>query len=556
MLSQQAVQATAPKLAGRGDGRALEWSFWALLLLFELFLMTLPLIPSGDGPVHIYLSSILWKLATHSSPIYEHYYAIRHLVQPYSFHYYFLILLNHALSKDASERVFAGLIWATLAIGFRSLVRAIDKSAAAASLLIFPLLFSWPFSSGFFNFTFGCGLLLFALSFYLRLEPGAASRHSALAWFVLTLVLLILAHPIPLMILIFILGSDLGFQLWADRRQKRPLRLPRAQAAALALCCIAFVFPILIADKSSVAKSAAQLHPHVHLLKNIVSGIYLCYFRVNGPLGWLYQALLVAILPAAFFGFLRSGLLRRFLSGTMCGADRLVSSAAIFLAATMFFPDTMNGSYFFAVRMWYPVWLSAAACMAAAVRGPGARKATAGFGISVGLVCLFWGLLYVRPVARQQAELEQAPLPPNARGLFVQPLSKGFGAPTHTWGAPVFWDGVRAFTAHDDVLLNTPWLQLTIVPIRENGRSGLMRDVTPIVYSESPDKILPNLKNNAAQRAAVLALTDFVLFADPDGRPAKPLALAASLLGPTESGWRCSRHDFYAVCTRAQLGSR
>ena len=152
-------------------------------------------------------------------------------------------------------------------------------------------------------------------------------------------------------------------------------------------------------------------------------------------------------------------------------------------------------------------------------------------------------------MARQQVEIERAPLPLHARGLLFQSPSGFIGAPTHTLWPLAFWDGVRAFTTHDDVLVNTPWLQLTIIPLRENGRAGLMRDVMPIKLSENTG-LLPEM--NPAQKAAALRLADFVLLTDSNSAQPKPLALAASLLGPSADQWRCAQHDFYAICTRTQ----
>ncbi len=537
-------------------------AFWLVLGAFELFLFTLPLFPNGDGPVHLYLSSVFSKLATHRSPLYEHFYAIRHLVQPYSFHYYLLILLEHGMPADMAEKVFVGLIWATLAIGFRTLAQtlvrvqaltslpgALNPGLSPVSLLVFPLLFSWPISAGFFNFSFGTGLLLFALAFYTRLgAPGPATPN--LLAFLLTLVLLVLAHPIPLMVLICLVGLDLLLLLLSGWQRTRRFALPPWQAAALGLAAVAFVFPVLIADKAAVASSIHSLYPHLDLLLPMVLGYFVSCFHVANPLGWLYQALIVAMLPLSVLIFLSGGIRERLRRGTLGAADRLLLASLLFYGATFFFPDAMNGSAYFAVRMWYIVWLLAAVSLAPVVGDRRFGAAIAGFGAVLGLVSLFFGFLYIRPVARQQAELEQAPIPAHARGLFFQPLSGVSGVQTHTWWSLAFWDGVRAFVARDDVLVNTPWMQLTIVPVQENGRAGLLRDRTPNLYSESPSYLINDFHAHPEQKGPALALADFLLLADPNGTPPDPLALARTFLGPLAPGWRCTAHDFYAVCTR------
>ena len=186
---------------------------------------------------------------------------------------------------------------------------------------------------------------------------------------------------------------------------------------------------------------------------------------------------------------------------------------------------------------------------------PPAARALAGFAAIFALLCLGLGIHYLPAIAAQQVTLEHAPLPPNARGLFIQPQSGVDGALTHTRWPLSYWDGVRAFTAHNDVLLNTPWMQLTIIPLGENGRSGLMRDVSPNLASESPNFALPWLMAHPAERTIVLRSADFILFADPNGTPSQPMAMAQTLLGPATTGWHCTNYGFYAVCLQARPAS-
>ena len=539
------THADAASRAQRRDAKVYQATFWLLLACFELFLFRLPLLPNGDGPLHIYLSSVFWKLVTHRSPLYEHFYVVRHLIQPYSFHYYFLILFEHKVSPDAAEKAFAGVIWATLALGFRALTRALRAGSAAASLLIFPLLFSWPFAGGFFNFTLGCGLLLFALACYTRLADRAQRLY--LGGFVFWLVLLVLAHPIPIMVLIFLISVDLGFQLYARRQQQQGRRLPPWQAAALILACIAFVFPVLIADKSTIAGSLQEWRPTLQIFV-MLAGTYVPYFQVHSVLGGLYQTCIVAILPASLLVAHQARQRGRITGASRTATERLLAGAVVFFFVSLFLPPSLNGSAIFAVRMGYIVWLLAAACLASLPTAPIGRRVVTSAAAAAAAWSLLLGMRYLPAIAAQQAALEQAPLPWNARGLFIQPTSGVDGALTHTRWPLSYWDGVRAFTAHDDVLLNTPWMQLTIIPLGERGRAGLMRDVSPNLASESPNFALPWLLAHPAQKATVLHSADFILFADPNGSPPRPLAMAQSLLGPAPSYWRCTGYGFYAVC--------
>jgi hypothetical protein len=550
MVFPETDSAASAADAPRRERAVYGWVFWLLLLAFEFFLFRLPLMPSGDGPMHIYLSSTLWKLATHSSSLFSRDYGIRHLVQPYSFHYYLLIVLRHWFSADRAEQIFVALIWATLAIGFRLLARILGPGYPAVSLWVFPLLLSWPLGGGFFNYVFASGLLLFALVFYLRLIEGRLPAR-ALSLFVVVLVLLVLAHPLPLMLLIVLIALDIALHLLHARRTGGTLRPPAWSVAALGLTCLAFVFPILIADRAQVSSSIETgLRFHGSYLRDLLDGRRLALFQVGNVFGWLYDLSMFAILPACVLLFWRSGGIGRLRSSTLTSADRLFLAAMLYLLATLFFPPNMNGSALFAVRMFFMVCLVAGPCTAGFVHGRAASRAVALTGACVSLLSLGLGWVYLRPVAESQQQIEQAPLPSNARGLFIQTPAGDQSAKIHMSYSLLFWQGARAFEQHDDVMIDTPWLQLTIVPVEGAPGSGLLDHFAPNSASENPNHLGEYLEQHPKIKAEALARADFVLFSDPQPDSPHPLQFAAAVLGEDTPMWTCKRQDFYAVCTK------
>ncbi|RRA47908.1 hypothetical protein [Acidipila sp. EB88] len=530
--------------------------FWTLFLLLQACIFLHPVFPTGDGPLHIYLAAAFWKAATHTSPLFEHFYAVRHLVQPYSLHYFFLIGLEHWVSADMAEKLFVSVIVGTLAFGGRQLGRALGSGFAYTSLWGLALVFNWPLSAGFLNFTLASGLFLFALCFYYELALKPEQWMRAMGAFFVVLVLLILSHPLPLMLMIFLLGVDLALQLlgrWRNSK-KNPGSTPslnKWQFACFALSCLAFVFPILIADKAQVAQSVnGGLQLHFEYLRSIAGATYVRMFLVHSVLGWLYDGLISLILPAALVLFAMSGVLRRLRTGLLLPADRLMLGVLLYLLATLFFPDQMNGSALFARRQWFMVWLLLPATAAGVMNGRVRSDVVSGGGmLAAGLALVFAGL-YLGPAAHEQWALEHAPLPEHARGLFLQ-SDRGWtpgGASQMMY--PVFaWEGGRAFAAHDDVLMNTPWLQLTILPIRENGAAGLMRDFSPGLASEQGTYSRKFLATHAEAAAEILKRTDFLLLSDPNTPTPQPLAIAQTALGAGYAEWHCVQAGTYAVCT-------
>jgi hypothetical protein len=166
------------------------------------------------------------------------------------------------------------------------------------------------------------------------------------------------------------------------------------------------------------------------------------------------------------------------------------------------------------------------------------------------LLSLTCASLYLRPLAQRQWQIEHAAIPSHARGLFLQTLAGDSPKSIRMNDSLLFWQGARAFSDHGDVLLNTPWLQLTIVPVVGRAHSGLLDNFAPNSASEDPNTLAHFLETHPAAKANALAHADFLLLSDPSPSHPEPLVLAHDLLGPTTPGWDCTQQRFYAVCTR------
>jgi hypothetical protein len=546
------AQSGAIICSGRYSGRYSGWHsglFWTGLLALVALVFALPVFPSGDGPVHIYFSRILFLLASHQAGVYGSVYSIRHLVQPYCLHYFWLIGCEQFTSPPIAEKSFVAVILLVNALGFRFLARQLGTSAPVVSLWILPLLLSWALGSGFLNFCFAAGVLFIAYGLYLRLA-GRLTR-SAITGYSAALFVLVLSHPVPLLMLLLLLAGDTTLLLWNVRRTGEGLRWRafRPQALCLSLACIAFVFPMLIADKASVAGSLLRgLRPHAAQAKAIVSGDRLSlFFGTSVPLV-LFTVLLVALLPAAVTLVASNGGGQRLLRGTARPADRLCLIALLLLAATIVFPQSMNGSALFADRMVPLLWPFVLVCAAGVPFSPSISRGSTLLAMLATAASLLFALLYLLPAARQQQALTDAPLPSNAKGLFIAAplIRRPFGP--HLKSELLAWGGARAFAAHNDVLLNSPWMQLTIVPIRENGAAGLLRDHLPGSVSESPVVLDQLLETQNAKASQALAGADFLLYSAP-GSTASAVSKALPSHLPAQD-WQCTVHDFYAVCRR------
>ena len=86
--------------------------FVVLVGLYCGWILSLPLFPSQDGPMHLYFANIIAKLLSGHSTIYNTYYSLRHLPPPYSLHYVLLLLVAYVCSLVVADKFVTCLVLA------------------------------------------------------------------------------------------------------------------------------------------------------------------------------------------------------------------------------------------------------------------------------------------------------------------------------------------------------------------------------------------------------------------------------------------------------------
>ncbi len=309
-----------------------------------------------------------------------------------------------------------------------------------------------------------------------------------------------------------------------------------------------FALPMLIVDKNRIASSAHDTFFHVSYLRMIYNTSRLTMFGRSNFGGLLYRRAYLLLLPASWFLVWRSGLLARFRSRNLTTADRLALFSALFFIVTLFAPIKVNGSGNFSVRLWLPCWMLATAAAASAVAKLQVDLYCAAVAVLLAAMSLVYAEGTLRPIARMESELENAPLPNGQRGLLIHTESTSDAGSTGAQYPLFWWSGARAFAAHRDVMLNSAWLHLTILPIKENGSSGLIRDYTEEIATEDPNLLAEYLVAHPAERARALNEADFVVLMDPTG--SDPGNLVRFLFAADLPHWRCETRDYFSICTK------
>jgi hypothetical protein len=194
-MTQNGSQAFAPKWE--------PWLFY-LVIAFHLFpLFTLHFFPTVDGAAHVYNARIINGLLL-DNPVYESFYTFNKVPEPNWLGHALLSILNMIFPALVAEKIMIGMCIALLPLSFRKLVVRINPSAAFASYLIFPFIYSFMFITGFFNFCLSLPLLFWAAAYWIEIKDSLTLRQGVL--FSLLIVLLFFCHMFAFALICIIAG--------------------------------------------------------------------------------------------------------------------------------------------------------------------------------------------------------------------------------------------------------------------------------------------------------------------------------------------------------------
>jgi hypothetical protein len=492
--------------------------------------------------MHKYYVHVLASLLS-GSHNYEAY-VIRRPFPPYATHYALLLGFTKFWSFDVAEKVLVCLIFVSTAYGFRYCARSLGPSGGWLSVCMVPLVLHWPIVMGFLNYSLAIGLFFWATGLWVR----AAARPRLWVVFGLAAFLLALTHPVPLLLLIVFCSLDLFRRLM----QRLSLADCRWQLLGLGIAGLSLVYPLLSVDRS---RSVSNLYGFGFHLSGLIGSLALDGIspfdtRSKNLVVNFYRlelvALLVTCLLLAAVGFRGRWLTRRLQTG-----DTMLVLSVMILLAIPVLPPSMNGSDFFSQRLMIVAWLGAIAA-AGGYRGPWRlRRVAPGFAVVLAFSTLWPAELFFRPVARQLEALENQRLPEHVGGLAIlDPAMLKAVRVEHQLGFnPYLWSGVLPFIHADDVMLNSPFMDLKISPLMAAEGSELL--VNQMRSADQAERLingnvdLPAL--DQAMRTSLLASTGVVVFVGVPGEVERGLA---PLIGDgAASGFVCDGHTWYLVCS-------
>jgi hypothetical protein len=227
-----------------------RWRAWAAAmarhegLLFGLLIVihlapiwAFKYLPTTDGAAHVANADAMRKMHDPSRGVLRHYYYVSHAPSPNLIGHLLLAGLMYVVKPVIAEKLVVSLYIVLLPLGARYAVRAIRRQATPLAYLAFPMIYSYAFAQGFYNFCLSMAVFFFVVGYWIgnrdRLDfrRGLTLAGLALVLYASHLMSLVMACGVVGLLTAWFSGKE---YLGADR-SLRGRAVKRAVITALAL---------------------------------------------------------------------------------------------------------------------------------------------------------------------------------------------------------------------------------------------------------------------------------------------------------------------------------
>jgi hypothetical protein len=213
-------------------------------------------------------------------------------------------------------------------------------------------------------------------------------------------------------------------------------------------------------------------------------------------------------------------------------------------------PMDINGSHMFASRLVILVWLAGFAASSGTRLLPlPLERGCILLAVLTSLGILWFAHRDVNREARQIAELTTiAPALHGEVGILL-PGVEYHVPPANDYGVDTYvWAGAHYFRMGHDVMLNTPWTDIPILPVNARPALGLAAfDPATIEFYYTLRQQIEKGDTDALQ---LLARANFILFTT-SGQPIDQAAVQRILKADPASQWSCARNTSWTeICER------
>jgi hypothetical protein len=338
-LSTIAVQHVGVTRPRRLDWAAALARREPLVFCFTILLHLVPIwsfryLPTTDGAAHVANADVLRKFHDPALDVFRKYYYISHEPTPNLAGHLILAGLLYVAPPTVAEKILVSLYVVLFPLAVRYAVKAVHCRAAPLAYLSFPLIYSFLFHQGFYNFCLSFAAFFLVIGYWFR-NKDRLTGWRALGLCSLALVLYT-CHLFSLMmacgVLAALAGWEWGVDVWKTRRPFGPAA-KRALVTGAALLP-AFVLALVFRPSSKDAPlpdvepwSFSQLKDE--LLSLVQFSPMTSFRREEQWLGGAVFALLAALAGWALLSKLR----RRYWTGRDVLMVVVIGLAGVFIRA-------------------------------------------------------------------------------------------------------------------------------------------------------------------------------------------------------------------------------
>ncbi len=437
-----------------------------MLALMLGSILMLPLLANQDGPLHVFYAHVFQQLLSGHSQ-FASFYAVRSVFPPYSLHLYLIILLTRVLEPVLTERVVACLEVLWVVVGFARLIRALNKESLYAAFLVLPFAAGWTVYMGFSNFTFGLGSFLFAVGYWLDHEAHLNWRDIAVCS---GLVFVLAAmHPVTLfffftftLVNFLVQGGHFLMQVRGKSLFSNLIAFVRARMASVTFLITAGIIVAIwmrnFVDPDSTHVVRPSHYEQFQRFLSLVSLNEISPFTVHWK---TYSVPLAAVFGIALLLAIRGTWLRR----TEPKVVALCLMTLFLLAGFFIIPQQFNRSFYANTRFSISALFLILAMAGLASIPRNLWKIVSVFVVAAALlVTVLQRRQNLQNVSRVDAGLRAPLLKAASR---VEVIKFGGYRPRYPLRYdPAIWAVAYWCSRSDAVLIDRPWMDLPIYPIK------------------------------------------------------------------------------------------
>jgi hypothetical protein len=185
--------------------RGHERLLFALMIVVQLIpIWAVTYLPTTDGAAHVGSAEAMRKMGDPSLTVFRKYYYVSSEPSPNLIGHLAVAGLMSFCSAVVAEKVLVSLYIVLFPLAVRYAVRAIRRSASPLAFLAFPMVYSYLFAQGFYNFCLSIAVFFFVVGYWIR------NRNRLNAWRGVVLaglgLLLYVCHLFSLMMAVGVLG--------------------------------------------------------------------------------------------------------------------------------------------------------------------------------------------------------------------------------------------------------------------------------------------------------------------------------------------------------------